>query len=52
MPKIYFTLPGATFKETAKVTDFPKGVICFLFRKIPYHKTRILNHPENNWSTY
>ena len=36
MLKLYFTLPTATFKETAKVIDFSKGFICFLFRKIHY----------------
>ena len=47
MLKIYFALPTATFKVTAKVIDFSKSFICFLFRKIPLRRTRILNHPEN-----
>ena len=51
MLKVYFTLPNATFKVTAKVIGFSKGLICFLFRKIPQHTTRTVNHPENNCST-
>ena len=51
MLKIYFTLPTATFKETAKVIDFSKVFTCFLFRKIPLHRTLILSHPENNCFT-
>ena len=37
--------------ESIGVIDFSKDFICFLFRKIPLHRTRILNHPENNCST-
>ena len=48
MLKIYFTLATVTFKETAKVNDFSKDFICFLFRKIPVHSTLILNHLETN----
>ena len=51
MLKIYIMLPIATFKETAKVVDFSKGFICFVFRKIPWHRMRILNHPINSCST-
>ena len=35
MLKMYFTLPAATFKETAKVIDFSEAFICDLFRAIP-----------------
>ena len=47
MLKIYFALPTAT----AKVIDISKSFICFLFRKIPLRRKRILNHPENYCST-
>ena len=51
MLQIDFTLPTTTFKENAKVIDFSKGFICFLFRNTPLHRTRILSHPKNNCST-
>ena len=51
MLKIYFTLPTLTYKETAKVIDFSKGLIFFLFSKIRLHRMRILNHPINNCFT-
>ena len=51
MSEIYFMLLTTTFKEIAQVIDFSKGFICFLFRKIPLHRTRILNHPKSNYST-
>ena len=38
--KIYFTLPTATFKETAKVID-SEDFICFLFTKIPLDVERV-----------
>ena len=47
----YISLSDPAPKETAKVTDFSKGFRCFLFRKIPLHRTYILNHRENNCST-
>ena len=36
MLKIYFTLPTATFEETVKVTDFPKGSFAFYLHKSQY----------------
>ena len=44
MLKIYFTLPTAAFKETAKLIDFSKDFICFLFTEIALHRTCILNN--------
>ena len=43
--KIYFTLPTATFKETAKVIDFFwRFYLFFIYQKPTRYRTRILDH--------